>query len=187
MYVKFTSRKRSKLNDVRLRWCSPTAKEQLFLSSSQPQLLSVFPPPPSSPSVMLLWNTLQLEIFMASFPLYVRGAAVVGQGSVSIWWDQMSSTCISTQTPPKAAGFEPDFGKSCSSRLIRDCECHQWLCNVLQVFFLASNSFGMHVNYSSGNINEGLENCSALLLELLNAVLLSSCRWRISYQKYPYS
>lgn len=99
MYVKFTSRKRSKLNDVRLRWCSPTAKEQLFLSSSQPQLLSVFPPPPSSPSVMLLWNTLQLEIFMASFPLYVRGAAVVGQGSVSIWWDQMSSTCISTQTP----------------------------------------------------------------------------------------
>lgn len=109
MYVKFTSRKRSKLNDVWLRWCSPTAKEQLFLSSSQPQLLSVFPPPPSSPSVMLLWNTLQLEIFMASFPLHVRGLQWWARGlfpSDGVKW----APPVFAHKPPRLLGLSQILG-----------------------------------------------------------------------------
>lgn len=66
---------------------------------------------------MLLWNTLQLEIFMASFPLHVRRGAVVRDLFPGLMGS--NELHLYLHTNPKTAGFEPDLGRSCSSRLKR--------------------------------------------------------------------
>lgn len=188
MYIKFTSPKRSKLNDVGLRVvqssCTVTAISK-FKSTTASLSVSTASLQPTQQQ-MLLWSTVQLKIFMASFPLHVRmGAVLRDLFPRVIGSDELH---LYLHTNPRTAGLEPDFGRS--SRLkrmlvLRDHECHQWLYNGIS--FLASDSSGMHVNYGSGNINDGPENYPALLLELLNAVFLSTCKSRTTSQKYPYS
>lgn len=137
--MKFTSPKRSKLNDVWMKVlqssCKVTAISK-FKSTTASLSVSTASLKPISDAAV--------EHFAAQDFYGFLSPAVVGQGCFQGWWDQTSSICMCTQTP-KTAWFEPDFGNICSSRLKRMAgECHQWLYSVLQISFLASNAFGMH-------------------------------------------
>lgn len=85
MYIKFTSPKRSKLNDVGLRVvqpsCTVTAISK-FKSTTASLSVSTASLQPTQQQ-MLLWSTVQLKIFMASFPSPACKDGCSAEGSVS--------------------------------------------------------------------------------------------------------
>lgn len=68
--------------------------------------------------ISVIQQQMLLKIFMASFPLHARRGAVVRPGMFpGLMGSNELHLCLHTN--PKTAGFEPDFGRSCSSRLKR--------------------------------------------------------------------